>query len=341
MNNVYRLPDRADPTAEACEWLARIDRGLTAQEQHDLQEWLAGNPRRAEVLIESAGLWDKMNALSRLGDLFPRPRPRFTAWGRGGLALAASVVLALVVMLLPARVQEIVRQPVAPAYEGHFATAIGEHTTIHLPDGSAITLNTNSRVFVEFRDRERLLTLERGEMYVKVAHDATRPLKVFAGDRIVQAVGTEFNVEIRDDQKVDVTVTDGKVLIAVNQQKVPESAPAKTVTEDIPVAAGQRVLLGQAEQAPQPIAADDIEVKLSWRNGNLIFRGESLAEALTEIEKYTPVEFIITDEKLKTIRIAGMFKAGDVDGLLAALQQNFDISYERIGVEKFILKGTR
>lgn len=345
MNNVYQLPDRQDPTAEACEWLARIDRGLTSQEQIELQNWLSGDPRRAQVLIASARFWDKMDALSRLGDLFPKPRPRLTAWARVSVAIAASVLITVAALLVPPRLQQLAHtgdvQGATPAYQGQFATAVGEHSTIQLPDGSAITLNTNTRVVVEFRDHERLLTLERGEMYVKVAHDVTRPLKVFAGSRIVRAVGTEFNVEIRDDQRIDVTVTDGRVLVAVNQSKLKQPKAAAAADSEIPVVAGQRAVLSPSEQVTEPIDAKDIEVKLSWRNGNLIFRGESLAEALDEIERYTPVEFIITDEKLKTVRIAGMFKAGDVEGLLETLHQNFDITYERVGAEKIVLKGTK
>ena len=32
-----------------------------------------------------------------------------------------------------------------------------------------------------------------------------------------------------------------------------------------------------------------------------------------------------------------MFKAGDVDGLLATLRENFDVSYERTGDGKVLL----
>jgi transmembrane sensor len=164
-----------------------------------------------------------------------------------------------------------------------------------------------------------------------------RPLSVLVGDRVVRAVGTQFNVEIKADQRVEVIVTEGKVLIAVNKVKRPESGIAVLAGSEIPVQAGQRALLGQLEQVTEPIDYDEIDVNLSWREGNIIFRGQPLSEALKEIERYTPIEFVITDDKLKTIRVAGMFKAGDVEGLLETLQQNFNISYEREGAEKIVL----
>ena len=46
-----------------------------------------------------------------------------------------------------------------------------------------------------------------------------RPLSVMAIDRIVQAKGTEFVVEITNDQKVDVMVTEGRVVVGIQPLK--------------------------------------------------------------------------------------------------------------------------
>ena len=58
---------------------------------------------------------------------------------------------------------------------------------------------------------------------------------------------------------------------------------------------------------------------------------------MTEIGRYTTVEFVILDDDLKRVRIAGLFRAGDVDGLLATLRENFDISYQRTGDGRLLL----
>jgi transmembrane sensor len=75
---------------------------------------------------------------------------------------------------------------------------------------------------------------------------------------------------------------------------------------------------------------------LSWQKGNLIFRGEPLSEAIVEISRYTSVEFVIVDDDLKTIQVAGLFKSGDISGFLAALEANFDIQYERLGNQTYL-----
>ena len=343
MSNVHRLTDREDATAEACEWLARIERGLSAQETCELRYWLGANPRHASALIESAGLWDRMGSLSRLADLFPKPVPRQARYRTRALTLAAAAVVGVAIMLLvlvkPGVMQERSEAIAARGYHQLLETAIGEHSTIRLPDGSELTLNTNSRVLATFDDGARTLELERGEVYVKVAHDPARPLTVWARGRVVRAVGTAFNVEITEHEHVEVIVTEGKVLIGLIKADAPPTDVVRLEEAGTPVAAGQRALLHRESQAVEAIDAEEIEVKLSWREGNIVFHDEPLAQALGEIARYTRVEFVITDEELKTIRVAGLFKAGDVEGLLETLRQNFNVSYERVGAEKILLKG--
>lgn len=345
MSNVVELRDPDRVSAEACEWLARIERGLTQQERAELQEWFSADRRHAPELIEIAGYWDKMGSLSQLAELFPRAasEPRH---GRSRLwAVAACALIGLLATLVALNDGTGVHRVSTPAPTPTridrqvYETAIGEHSTIRLSDGSELTLNTNSRVLAELDGQERRLRLERGEVFVKVAPDPLRPLSVRAGDRVVRAIGTAFNVAITERERVEVIVTEGKVLIGI--VKPPASPVAQSAAADgVLVAAGQRALLGEEEQKPvEVIASGDIDVKLSWRDGNLVFRGEPLVQALSEIARYTRVEFIIKDEKLKTVRVAGLFKAGDVDGLLRTLHDNFNITYERVDGEKIVLKG--
>ena len=71
----------------------------------------------------------------------------------------------------------------------------------------------------------------------------------------------------------------------------------------------------------------------------MIFRGDSLVDVMAEISRYTDIKFELTDdEQLKSIQVAGVFKTGDVTGLLKVLNQNFDISYEKVSNDKIILK---
>ena len=52
----------------------------------------------------------------------------------------------------------------------------------------------------------------------------------------------------------------------------------------------------------EAIADGDIEVKLAWREGMLVFRGSSLDEAVREVGRYTHLEFVVQSEDLKAMR---------------------------------------
>ncbi|WP_175597063.1 FecR family protein [Peristeroidobacter soli] len=332
---------------EASEWIARIDRGLSAVEQQSLEEWLAADRAHVVALMKLARVYDKLDSMGRLADLFPRPEARPRRWLLPAAAAASLLILIGAVSVLAWRATEAPHSAMTAALEiaageQTFSTPVGEHSTIRLPDGSSLTLNTDTRVRARFTARTRELFLDRGEMHLQVAHERDRPLNVYIGDRFVQAVGTEFNLRIANDQRVELLVTEGKVLVGLRGE-------LPSTTERMPgvVPAGKSVKLASAgdllvvnDASPgdaRHLAPEEIVVRLSWRAGNLVFRGESLAEALGEIERYTSVEFIISDERLKQIRVAGLFKTGDVEGLLKTLQENFNVSYRRVGDDKIIL----
>ena len=53
------------------------------------------------------------------------------------------------------------------------------------------------------------------------------------------------------------------------------------------------------------------------------------------------MEFVIEDEELKTRRVAGLFKAGDIAGFLVSLEANFDVSYERLDEQTILLSANK
>jgi len=207
-----------------------------------------------------------------------------------------------------------------------YTTPVGDQSTVHLNDGSVVQLNTDTRLQVRMTEEHRLLTLERGEIHIDVAHDADRPLRVFAGDRWIEAVGTAFNVKIDEHMEVEIIVTEGRVKVNLPPDALSiaqSETPAQTVDR------GQRVILDESPEI-EPLGEDDIEVKLAWREGMLVFRGSSLMEAVREVGRYTQVEFVIRSEDLKKRRVAGVFRAGDIDGFLASLRANFDVVDQQV-----------
>jgi transmembrane sensor len=353
VSNIYQLPTPGRCHDEASEWLAKLDRGLSADEEHALNLWVRQSAEHRAALLKLASLWDRMDSLSLLSELFPRPARQPKTLRRYYPAIAASALFAVIVVawqLAGPSFTQFSRwwrpDNVVAIVDGIYETAIGEQFTVDLPDDSRLVLNTNSLIKVVYSDKQRLLILERGEMNIEVAHDAERPLSVMAGQKIVQAVGTAFNVQIINDSEVELIVTAGKVLVA-ERGDIKGDTGAKAAGNAVKplsdtstlVSKGERVVLGAGQEAIAKVSDSDISAQLSWRQGNLVFRGETLAEAVVELGRYTPVKFELADEKLAGIRIGGRFKAGDVEGLLATLKENFEIDYERPDAERVLLKA--
>lgn len=326
-----------DLDAQAALWIVKLERGLSEEEAHDLEVWLSASPAHSDCFLHYAESWEKTEALSSLADLFPRARPHSLAPERrrliGGLsgAIAASLVLVAVVTFFSNPAAQ--KPPSTLSYE----TAIGGLSRVALSDGSVLTLNTNTKVDVTIGPETRRLQLEFGEIHIDVEKDPSRPLIVEAGGTVFEAVGTEFNIRIDESQHVELLVTEGLVRVGVAAKALfssEEIAPSRI--DDLLVSQGERVRLKGIDRAVETVPEIDIEVELSWQQGNLIFRGEPLSEAVAEISRYTSVEFVIVDENLKAIRVAGLFKSGDVAGFLDSLEANFDIKHERLGNQTFL-----
>jgi transmembrane sensor len=371
-NNIYQFQTEEQIYEEASLWVTRLDRGLSEAETQALRRWLELNPRNKECLLEMADLWDRMDSLSVLSELFDPPVPyqqesqqqesqpssqKTRGMGRTVWAVAASV-LALVFafnLLVPATPwlaptpTEQSRQANTETSNTLYETGIGVHSTVNLPDGTRMLLNTNTRVSVTYSDNERLLVLKKGELHVEVAHDKSRPLRVQVGGKVVEAVGTAFNVYLRDEQNFDVIVTEGRVQVKPLAEKTSVAVDEKNQTGVVPRETVQELGRGEklSVRASQPAAVESIAAavindRLSWRDGNLVFRGETLQVALSELGRYTSDSFKVIDPRINDVRIAGLYKAGDVDGLLLALKENFNIHHLRTsdGVIELSLEPT-
>lgn len=90
----------------------------------------------------------------------------------------------------------------------------GMKYTLSLPDGSEITLNEESDMQfpLAFNNNTRDVTIH-GEAYLKIAPDPEKPFLVHLPHGTVHVLGTEFNVNTRNDQQVKVALATGAVKV--------------------------------------------------------------------------------------------------------------------------------
>jgi len=352
MSNVHQL--NIDNTSEdqvldqASDWIAKLDKGLNKQQVILFQQWLHLCPKNMATMLEVAQMWDKMDDVTRLADMFPRPKSKQNkrpVW-LGAIAASIFIVFSFSFFAPFQNIDgfSIEQSNDVAANSFSYQTEIGETSTIQLPDNSQLLLNTNSSVKVTYTAKARVIELQRGEIHIDVAHDTARPLSVLAGGQVIQAVGTAFNVQL-DVDRVELIVTQGKVLV---QEKPIEEFQLLIDTNNTKLSLNERsvskdekieLILGKhAVQNTVKVDTRDIATKLSWRKGKLIFTGESLEEVLVEISRYTKVQFELEqNNNLKDVKVAGVFKTGDVTGLLKVLSRNFNINHEEVTKDRIKL----
>ncbi|MCC2606908.1 FecR family protein [Planctobacterium marinum] len=325
----------------AAEWIAKMDRGLSLEEEQQLKTWLQSSEEHREMLFKMAKLWDNMAALERLKSLFPEPPVKQSR--RAPLAMAASV--AFIAMLftflwLSAGDSWLSDSELVVLSEQRFETGTGDSKKVTLSDGSLLSVNTNTSVKVTFMEQQRVIELFEGEIHIQVAHNTERPLSVYAAGQIIQAVGTAFNVELLEDQ-VELIVTEGKVRVARQAEDQPDPLrPMQNRLDDsLPsLVQGQKSLLTVAAPTIETVETADINAALSWQQGNLVFRGEPLQQVLAEVSRYNAVTFELPQNELNHIQVAGLFKTNDLNGFLSALQQNFAIENQRTSDNRIVLR---
>lgn len=303
-----------DIEAEAADWLARTDRGLSVAEEGAFQEWIETDLRRRTEWLRLSSVWsraDRLGALRaaaqpravrRRGKVEP-PLRRRRFWQAAGAAAA----LAGVMVLAGGTAKTFL-------WGETLATPIGGMVIEPLSDGSRIELNTSTRARLAVNSLQRRVWLERGEAFFDVKRDPSRPFIVAAGDVRVMVVGTAFVVE-RDGDNVVVRVTEGLVQVRVGDQ-----AASARPGDEVAIRNGQ---LHYARRDPQAI-----EDELGWRTGRLIFHDRSLSEVADQFNRYNQRK-IHVEGPAGSLRVGGSFKADNVDAFTTVLESGYGLKVQR------------
>ena len=333
MSGVVKLRTRAEIDEEAATWIWRMESGPTGGlDREGFEAWLRQDPRHRRAVEELSKVWESLDGLAdpRLNEVPPEltevpvastPRNRRPVW----LAAAATVLVAGAagVIWWAQRSETQV-----------LATAVGQHRTVTLADGSIVTLNTNSIVETNIGRSSRDIYLRKGEAHFEVAHDRLRPFLVHAGDAVVRAVGTEFEVRLRPDRHVDVLVNEGRVEVQPEILPVPSADNAlrdqpMTLAKVKAVSAGEELSTATNNYAVTPISAEQLSSDLAWRDGAVVFDSEPLSQAIAEIQRYTDARIAISDPAIANLPVGGRFKTDDLQGFLDGLAAALPLSIRR------------
>ena len=289
------IEDSDSIDAQAASWFARNHADTDRADRKAFAAWQA-EPAHARAYAEFEQLWADLAQLQQLNKPVALPQRKPSVW-RPALAVAAAVICAVLATHLGAP-RELYHSQVAAHAKGM--------RTFNLPDGSTLYVNANTQLRVDFNAHQRIVHLDKGQLYIEVAPDKERPLFVQAGEANVRVVGTGFDVR-RSQQQLVVSVAHGQVAFA-SDAKNPVTL----------LGAQQRATYSYAKGTLQQQTLNDQEVA-DWRSGHLSFRNRELASLIDELSLYRPQAPLQVSQAVAQLKVSGNLDVNDPDALLNAL----------------------
>lgn len=302
----------------AAAWVSREDRGpLEADARTARDAWLAADPRHRGAYLRARAVFLRAGRASALGhgfghELALRNGSPARRHGRRWLQLVATVAMLAVVAI---GLRPLFTDPGKVDY----STDLGELLRVPLPDGSVMTLNSDSRVALRYNESERRVVLLRGEMLVTVTKNPLRPFLIESGDVDVVAVGTSFSVRKGEAGDLVVLVNEGIVDIR----------PDKSQFEPLRVHANHEAVASRDRGVSvRPLVEEAVHRRLAWREGLIFFEGATLADAAMEFSRYSDRMILIDDQRVAERRVVGVFSSSDPEGFAKAVADSLGLEVE-------------
>jgi transmembrane sensor len=320
-------PEQQRRLEKAAEWRMRLARNPSLGRAPEYLQWCSDplNASASEAINQG---WSCVGALDTAPEMLELRRQALMRMRRTGASrwhgrkvkLGAAVAAVVIGVVGAAALYLNLHLP------DYYQTDIGERRVVALPDGSRISMDSDTRVRVVYRKTARAITLDRGRSRFDVAHDSSRPFTVTAGPRTVVAVGTSFDVE-RLQSTVLITLIQGQVVV--------EGAEPQLSTPTISLNAGEQLVVSR-DTKPNIVAADP-QVARAWESGRLLFRDEPLGDAVARVNRYT-THAIQIDPSIASIRISGVFNAGDIGSFVSAVTSYFAVQASTTGDNSILLQ---
>lgn len=311
---------RGDPAAraalrsEAAHWFnLRRSGDMTIADEDRFHAWLDQSDAHGDAYRRVTRAWTVAGTIAPedvepgAAESEPLAVPAPARRWRRYLALAASLLLVFAASWSVYRPEP---PQFAEAQLQKFSTGVGQTTTLTLPDGSVVTLDSETEIRLRQARNERRIDLVGGRAFFRVATDPSRPFIVTAGGKSVRAIGTAFAVSFEHGNMV-VTLAEGRVRVK-NGTGGPGSG-----TDMVP---GGQLSIGADHN--WTLRRVDVEKETSWTEGRLIFMRDPLSEAVAEMNRYSARKLVFRDGKIPDREVVGVFEAGDVDNFVKAMELN-------------------
>jgi len=324
-------------TQQAVHWLVRLrSDDLSEAETFAFADWLSEDASHSQAFAAAEAALNDMafvashsktmaitpeNSLPKLSTntqaisiKHHKQRPSYQRWALLSLGLAAAWLFAML-LVVPEQTQ------LFRDYLSDYHAQTGELRDIGLVDGTHLLLNTNTAVSVDYSDGLRQITLLHGQARFTVAPDRQRPFEVVANGLTVQALGTIFEVYNQASGEVRVIVEEHAVAARTQSQAQP---PESTKLQE-----GQQLRYRPGESLQ--VSTVDTGLSGAWQRHELFINDRPLTELVHELERYRVGRIFIANDKLKKMRVTGVFPLDNPEVVLESIRKVLGLEYSRLG----------
>lgn len=184
-----------------------------------------------------------------------------------------------------------------------------------LADGTKVWLNSESELSYPFKfaGKERVVHL-KGEAYFEVAPNKVCPFIVKANGADIKVYGTQFNVNTRHDGIVETVLVEGTVGMKGRGKEQVLKPNQKA-----------ECCVGDGEIRVETV---DVLPYIAWRDGNFVFKNESLESIMEKLSLWYDLEVFYKREAVKDVRLSGiMERYRDVNELLRFFEKSSDLRF--------------
>lgn len=288
------------------------------------------------VKMQLAGLFDKEDEVS-INNLVTKS-PTFTKRKLAFLGIAAGIFTVFFINY-SLRLDKSVAKQSPNSFVNEIVTKRGSKSSIKLPDGTTVRLNTDSRLsymsFTAGKTREVTLI---GEAYFDVAHDSSRPFIIHSGKVNIKVLGTSFNVRnYPQDKELETSLIKGKIEVSLESR--PEDIIILKPTEKLIIAKEENELNTAAKisntidnkvvlTSITYLRHDSLVAETSWLNDKLVFVNQPLEKIAIELERKYAINISFKDEKVKKYRYTGVFENVSLEKVFELIKSSKNFNYK-------------
>ncbi|KKB52640.1 hypothetical protein HMPREF1212_00795 [Parabacteroides sp. HGS0025] len=237
-------------------------------------------------------------------------------------------------LLIAFAIQNFTPSPTEVAQMIEVKTNPGMTTTVDLPDGTKVYLNSESSLtYPSFFSKDKRDVKLTGEAFFEVQKDPEHRFIVSGPHHTqIEVLGTSFNVEAFErDSFISTTLVEGKVRFAYQKNQQPATVDMKP---------GQKLMYDTTSSQVKLIQTSG-ETETAWKDGKIIFQATPLPEALRMLEKRFNVTFVLSNNRLRGEAFNGSFTNQRLERILEIFKISSNIKWRYLDTRDTTNERTR